>query len=379
MTPSAQLNAVTVARAFQTQLQGGIRFKDETLDGPGIRAFIMDKLRSPSGYSVVGGTSFPNVIDMTQVASPCTVPDGNALVFANKAGTTVQAGTGNNIIKVTASNTTVGTGSPDEQDANGNSIVQIQADLQNVTVKLIGPGYTYALGQRYVIVDGIDAMGVSFTNTSGGPLGRYMGSSDPFLMKYGATTIAKFDAAPSHFLFRRGEEYDLVDGGLFYIQQRSLGQWTQRLFFNRDKLVTFMALDVDSSALVLSVSWSSSQITLRLKRDAVNDIGSVYRGGDTRTTVKSGDVALMIAGSFPGGIRFRDRSYVGDALVQFLMSKLTTAAVQGVTIQAGAATQTLAQAIAADTTYARCMDAIARTQTSVTVTKLDAPGVRVTS
>ncbi len=376
MAPTAKLDAVTVAWAFQLQFQGGIVFLGEKLDGPGIRAFIMDKLRSPSGYSVVGSTTFPNVIDMTQVPSPCTVPNGNALVFANKAGTSVQAGTGNNIIKVTASNVTVGTGSPNEQDADGNSIVQIQADLQNVTVKLIGPGYTYALGQRYVILDGIDSMSVSFTNSSGGPFANNMDWSTPFLMKYGATTIAKFDAVPSCFLFRRGEEYDLVEDGLLYVKQRSLGKWTQRLFFNRDKLVTFMALDVDSSALVLSVYWSSSRVTLKLMRDAANEIGNVTRGGDTRTTVKSGDVALMIAGRFPGGIRFRDRSYVGDALVQFLMSKLPAAG-QGVTIQPGAATQTLAQAIAADTTYARYMAAIARTQTSVTITNLDAPGVRV--
>lgn len=377
MTSTAKLDAVTVAHAFQLQFQGGIRFKDETLDSPRVRAFIMDKLRSPSGYSVVGGTTFPNVIDMTQVASPCTVPNGNALVFANKEGTTVQAGTGNNIIKVMASNVTVGTGSPDEQDPNGNSIVQIQADLQNVTVKLIGPGYTYPVGPRYIIMDGIDSMSVSFTNPSGGSLGNNIGSSTPFLMKYGATTIAKFDAVPSWFLFRRGDEYDLVDNGVYYIQQRGLGKWVQRLFFNRDKLVTMTATDIDSTAFALSVTWSSSRVTLALKVDTGLALIQFDLKGDTRTTVKSGDVALMIASRLPGGIRFRDRSYVGDALVQFLMSKLTTAAIQGVTIQAGASTQTLAQAIAADTTYAGYVAVLARTQTAVTIINLDAPGVLV--
>jgi hypothetical protein len=377
MVTSAVLNAVSVAHAFQLQLKGGMVFQNETLDAPRVRAFIMDKLRSSSGYTVVGSTGFAHVIDMSQVASPCTVPTGDALILANKEGSTVQGGTGNNVINVMASNLTVGTGNPDDQDPNGHSIVQIQADVQNVTVKLIAPGYSYKIGPKYLIMDGVDAMGLSFTNLNGTPLGYYMGASDPFLMKYAGQTIARFDAAPSCFLFRRGDEYELVDSALYYIQQRNVGQWIQRLLINRERLVTVKAEDVDSTALKLSVSWSSSWITFVLKTDTVFNLFQIDRGGDSRTTVKSGDVAQMIACKMPGGIRFRDRSCVGDALVQLLMSKLTTAAITGVTIQAGAPTQTLAQVVAADTTYSKYLAALTRTQQAITVTNLDAAGVLV--
>ncbi|MDI3291219.1 hypothetical protein [Polyangium sp. 15x6] len=371
MTLTPALDALTVARAFQLQFQRGMFFKDATLDSTGVRAFIMERLRSPSGHTFLGSSTFPNVVDMTQVASPCTVPNGNALIFANKAGTSVTAGTGNHIIKVTASNVTVGTGSPEDNNPNGDSIVLIQAGLENVTVKLIGKGYSTVWGYRYLIMDGIDSMSVSFFNLNGSPLGATVFASDPFVMKYGATTIAKFDAVPTWFLFGRGDEYDLVENGVSYLSQRARGTWIQRLVFNRDKLITMSALDVDSTAFVLSGTWSSSQVTLALKNNAGLVLHQFNLAGDTRTTVKSGDVALMIASKLPGGIRFRDRSYVGEAFVQFLMSKLTAGVIQGVTIQEGAATQTLAQAIAADTTYAKYIAVLAKAQVSVTITNLD--------
>ncbi|MDC3954366.1 hypothetical protein [Polyangium jinanense] len=369
MTLTPALDALTVARAFQLQFQRGMFFKDGTIDSAGVRAFIMERLRNPSGHSFLGSTTFPNVVDMTQVASPCTVPNGNALIFANKAGTSVTAGTGNNIIKVTASNVTVGTGSPPTD--TGDSIVLIQSGLENVTVKLIGQGYTRPFGYRYVIMDGIDSMSVSYFNLNGSALGAGVWSDTPFLMKYGATTIAKFDAVPTWFLFGRGDEYDIIENGVSYLDQRARGTWIQRLVFNRDKLVTMSALDVDSTAFVLSGTWSSSQVTLALKNNAGATLYQFNLAGDSRTTVKSGDVALMIAAKLPGGIRFRDRSYVGDAFVQFLMSKLTSNTIQGVTIQEGAATQTLAQAIAADTTYKKYIDVLAKAQVSVTITNLD--------
>src|SRR5262249_8852893 len=159
------------------QLKGGMIFKDGTLYCPHVRAFIMNKLRSPAGYTVLGSASFKYVVDMSQVASPYTVPDGDALVFANKPGASVQCGVGNDVIKVTASNQTVGTGwGRDELD--GHDIVQIQADLENITVNLKAPGEAGKVGTKYVIMDGIDATGVSFTDLNGNPLPSYMFPSD---------------------------------------------------------------------------------------------------------------------------------------------------------------------------------------------------------
>src|SRR5262249_48964771 len=138
MATSAVLDAVSIAQAFQLQFRGGMVFQDATLDTPHVRAFIMDKLRSPTRYVILRGTSFKYVVDMSMVTSPYTVPDGDALVFANKPGASVQTGVGNDVIKVTASNQTVGTGWG-RNEADGHDIVQVQADLENVTIKLKAP------------------------------------------------------------------------------------------------------------------------------------------------------------------------------------------------------------------------------------------------
>jgi hypothetical protein len=44
------------------------------------------------------------------------------------------------------------------------------------------------------------------------------------------------------------------------------------------------------------------------------------------TALKTGDVAVKLAAQMPGGLRLQDRTYVGEALVTFLRSKLETAA-----------------------------------------------------
>ena len=375
MATSAVLDVVSLAHAFQLEFKRGIIFQNETLDAPRVRAFVMDKLRSPTGHTIVGATSFAHVIDMSQVASPCTVPPGAALVFANKAGAVVQASEGNKVFKVTASNQTVGTGS--SSAADGHDIVQVQADLENVTIKLIEPGYSYVIGPKYVIMDGINTANVSFTDLNGNPVSSYLGESEPFVMRYKSKVIARFDASPAYFLFRTGDEYEIIDSANYYVKQQKTGTWIQRRFINRDSLAMLKVEDVTSTDLKLSLSCGSWP-TIVFKTDTIYNVHQMDLYSDPKwTTIKSGDVAVKIASQMPGGIRFKDRSYMGDALVTFLTDKLASATISGFTMQAGAPTQTLAQVLAANDPNRHYITAINKTQQAITVTHIDAAGVLV--
>lgn len=372
---SAVLDAVTVAHAVQLELMGGIAFQDQTLDPPHVRAFVMDKLRTSEGHTVVGATNFEHVADMSKLPSPCTLPMGDALVFANKEGAVVQAGEGNNVIKITASRVTAGTGRPrDEHD--GHDIVQVEADLDNVTVNFIAPDDSYSIGAKYVIMDGIQAESVTFTRPDGNPLGNYYEPSQPCVLKVGDRVVARFDCAPTHFLFRHGDEYELIESAGFYIRQHARGQWIQRYFINRDSLVAVKAEDIDAGELTLKVDSRYSATSVLFHSPSVYNVAQIFF--DTKWAgITSGELAVKLAARMPGGIRFRDRSYVGDALITFLRDRLLSAEKHDIVITDGAPPRTVDEERAIVDPYKKYLAALAKTQQAITITRIDAEGVLI--
>ncbi len=375
ITTSAVLDAVAVAHAVQLELMGGIVLQDATLDPPHVRALVMDKLRSSDGHSITGATNFDYVVDMSQCASPYTVPPGDSFVFANKEGSVVQAGEGNNLIKITASNQTVGTGLP-RNEANGHDIVQLAADLDNVTINFKEPGSSYSSGRKYLIVDGLKSNDVNFTKLDGNPLTSYYSANDPFVLKHGDRVVGRFDAAPTSIMFRNGDEYELVENGRFYIDLYIRNQWTQRYIMNRDNLVAMRLDEITSDELTLKVdcrySWPSV-IFKTATTYCLEDL-SLYPE-DSWAGTTTGFLAIKVAARMPGGIQFSDRSYVGDELVTFLMDKLDSAETEDLMLWAGEPPQSVEDELAYYDANQHYRDALAKNLQAVTLTNIDAEGV----
>lgn len=327
--PPVSIDAVFICGMFHLALRRGIQMKDELLDAFPMRFHIMECLRSPQKHTVSGVQNFSNIVYASKFSSPYHVPDGDALIYADYPSCEVYGGVGNNIIKVTASNVTVGTG-PLHRD--GFDVVQIPVSLRDISAKLYSP-HSYSGGKSYVIIEGATRSEVTFTDSVGNPLLKGSSSSTAWTLKVSNQIVATFDQYPTFMLFRGSDEYEVI----YYPQCLMEKGWDTefRTYISRG-LRVYNADDIASTDLRLKTGprWG----TISFATAAVPEVDTFWLNYFSIDNMSISDLAMVVGSYMPGGIRFSDR-VVGDSeLLSFLENVIqkSTNEIEG-TLREGAA------------------------------------------
>ncbi|CAN8062634.1 unnamed protein product [Agarophyton chilense] len=361
-------DARNIVQAFQLEFKKGIFFETCTLEAPQMRTLVMDILRSSDRHRITGSREFDHVVHASTVSSPHTIPTGDALVYADEEGSTIYANEGNNVIKISASNLVVNTGRT-QNTIDGHDIVQMSANLRDVTVQFKGQGDSYSVGRKYMIMEGLSCDSISLGDANGNPLQHYSSESEPFVIKSGSMVVAKFDSAPFHFLFRSGDQYEVVESASYFLRMKGEGSWKQRYVLNKDMKAVFLAEDFDSTDLFLSVSRGYSYVRVVFKTSQIYNVDQFRVGKIGYSTIAKAELASLIAVRMSGGLRFRDRAIPSSGVVTFLQEVLAKpeTLTNRIVLSSGSATSSVEDLLADEDPFEKFVDAIKKCIQTVSI------------
>ncbi|PXF45975.1 Iron-regulated protein FrpA [Gracilariopsis chorda] len=369
-------DARNISGLVQLEFSRGIQFPSKTLEGLELRALVMDCLRTTDRHTITGSPDFDHVVHASNVESPYTVPSGDALLYADKDGSEIYAGDGNTVIKVTASNQTVNTGRSQDSEG-GHDIVYMMEGLSDLTIQFMARDDTYKVGQKFMIMDGLACDTVSFVDPSDNPLPSYVSQSQPFVMKCGDRTVAKFQCSPSFFLFRRFDEYEIVEEGAYFVQQKAKGDWRQRFALSRNMEGMLIVADADSDDIYLSVSRRYKYAEVVFRTEQIRTVVELRIDGAEYSTISSSELATRIAVYMSGGIRFRDVTVSRHELVEFLQRVLLKqdTELSGIEFHGLKSEISLEDLLATNDPFEKYKNAIEKSNQTITITNIDPPVV----
>ncbi|PXF46789.1 Hemolysin, chromosomal [Gracilariopsis chorda] len=308
---TSDIDAIAVSQHFQISFSRGFKLSDEVYDSAKVRNAIM-KCFGDGKYTVLHAGNVSQVVYSSKRSSVYTLPDGNALIYADRENNHIFGRNGNNIVKVSESGMTVG---PGICSADGYGIVEVMEGVTDTTISLSS--------KTYVILNGYGFREVEATDEAGGLLSPDFGENDDFVIKHDGITVATFNRMPFALLIGKLGEYVVLRNALEYY--RTPVTFVPRIAISAANRVLLNIADFNSSDLCVGDKagkvwfYNYDSSTDKQTSFATFDVGytnSWHRDETARTG------AALVATCTPAGIRFKDRFVAPNELESYFRELL---------------------------------------------------------